>query len=390
MSDNYSLLKINDEKLNSILYKHNINFDKSFQKYEDIIYDIFINKNIIQSNDSNILTIIALYYYIEKDYVKMKKYFQIAIGTNNYHAMNYFAHYYKNIEKDYGEMKKYFLMSIKLDNFTSAYDLAHYYQYIEKDYGKMKKYYNLAINLGCKDSILNLAHYYKEIEKNYVEMKKYYQMAINLGNTLAMCYLGMYYEYEEKDYEQMKKYYQMAIDLGDTQAMHNLGIYYEFIKDYKKMKKYFKMAIQFGDTGTGILDLVFYYLTIENNNNKAIKYIQMINKINDDLFIDKFVAELAIYDNIIFLNFYIQLTNIEPKSKELVKIISRFETVKEIYIYKNKLEFAKKHNLKANCSICLENDKLSLLYDCMHSVCSDCYPTYNECTICTTTNRLLN
>ncbi len=393
MSDNYNLLKINDEKLNSLLNKHNINFYESFQKYVDIIYDIFINKNIIETNDSNILTIIALYYcYIEKDYDEMKKYFQIAIKLNNSHAMNYFANYYRRIENDYVKMKKYYLMSIQLDNFISAGDLAHYYQYIEKDYEQMKKYYKIAINLGCKHSILNLAHYYKEIEKNYDEMKKYYLIGINLGDTSAMFYLGLYYEYEVKNYKQMKKYYKMAINLGDTKSMHTLGGYYEFIKDYEKMKKYYKMSIQFGDTSTHILDLVLYYLTIENNNNKAISYIQMINKIdkNDDLFIDKFVAELTIYDKIIFLNFYIQLINIESKTKELLTIISRFESVKEINVYKNKLAYSIKNNIKDDCAICLEKDKLVLLFDCMHTVCADCYPTYSNCTICKTTNILLS
>ena len=180
-----------------------------YEKYENIMYDIFINNNIKETTNHYILNIIGLYY--------------------------------RNIKIDYLTANKYFLESINQGNYSVA--------------------------------MVNLGHYYQDIEKDYEQMKKYYQMAIDLNNSEAMSNLGFYYEDVEKDYFQMEKYYQMAIKLGNACAMHNLAYFYEDIKNYDEMKKYYLMAIDKGKHPNSIYNLCNYFINKEYNYDEAIKWL---------------------------------------------------------------------------------------------------------------------
>ena len=171
----------------------------------------------------------------------------------------YFGWYYFIIEKNYILMKQYLNMAIQHGHATAMYTLGTYYHNVDKDYDKMKQYYTMAIQHGHSNAMNNLGYYYKNIEQDYDKMKQYYTMAIQHGDSIAMYNLGYYHETAEKNYDKMKKYYTMAIQHGDSDAMNNLGVYYQNIeKEYDKMKQYYTMAIQHGST-KAINNLSRYY-----------------------------------------------------------------------------------------------------------------------------------
>jgi tetratricopeptide (TPR) repeat protein len=340
------ILEIENLELRLFLDKYDLKYNLSYKKYQDVIYDIFINNNIKETKDHYILNIIGEYYY----YVK----------------------------KDYEQSVKYFFESINQGNNSDAmYNLGNYYYIIKKDYEQMEKYYLMSIQFNNPYAVNNLGCYYFD-KKDYIQMKKYYQAAVELNNPAIMNNLGYYYQHIEKDYEQMKKYYQLAINLNDSSAMNNLAHYYFIEKDYEQMKKYYNLAIQFNNE-TSMYNLGDYYQNIEKNYIEAIKYIIMLIKLNNIKGIKLFNI---IKQNINLIEFYNQVSCIKEKNEQINQLINYLSNIKIIHIYKNKLTYSKNNNVKADCPICLEKDKLALLYDCMHSVCSDCYPTYSDCTIC--------
>jgi tetratricopeptide (TPR) repeat protein len=189
-------------------------------------------------NDSNAtyaMRKIAEYYFKEKDYENMKKYYLMALDSGSSIAMMCLAEYYKDTEKNYKLMKKYYKMAIEKGHSNAMHSLGYHYHNTEKNYELMEKYYLMAINKGNADAMFNLGLYYDKI-KDYENMKKYYLMAIDKGNSNAMFYLGGYY-YEIKDYENMKKYYTMAINKGDSVVLNNLTDYLIPILDKYKLSK---------------------------------------------------------------------------------------------------------------------------------------------------------
>ena len=51
-------------------------------------------------------------------------------------------------------------------------------------------------------------------------------------------------------------------------------------------------------------------------------------------------------------------------------------------IYLNKFNYSKKNNIVGQCPICLDQNIILLLLNCMHQVCICCYPDYIKCGIC--------
>jgi len=77
------------------------------------------------------------------------KYCLMNIEKGCYNSMhNCIGTYYYN-QKDYDNMKKYYLMAIEKGNDSSMYNLGTYY-YEQKDYDNMKKYYLMAKEKGNK------------------------------------------------------------------------------------------------------------------------------------------------------------------------------------------------------------------------------------------------
>jgi len=221
----------------------------NYADIEHYIVDLFNHgESSMETNSSDSKKLFwngTYYQYVEKDYKKMKKYYEMAIDLKNANAMNNLGGYYHMVEKDYEKMKKYYLMSIDLKNANAMNNLGGYYYMVEKDYEKMKIYYFMAIELKFASAMFNLGRYYHTVETDYEKMKEYYGMAIDLKDAIAMANLGSYYQFVKIDYEKMKKYYGMAIELKDATAMGGLGYYYQTVEnDYEKMKKYYLMAIE--------------------------------------------------------------------------------------------------------------------------------------------------
>lgn len=107
----------------------------------------------IMKSENNITSINFLgnFCYDFGKYNLMKKYFSIAIFNNvdefnkDCESMYNLGNYYKDIEKNYILMKKYYQMAANLGHVNSMKKLAEYYEMIEIDKEQMKKYY-LMIN----------------------------------------------------------------------------------------------------------------------------------------------------------------------------------------------------------------------------------------------------
>ena len=187
--------------------------------------------------------------------------------------------------------------------------------------------------------------YYECVKIDYNKMKEYYLQAIKLKNSNAMNNLGIYYKNIEKDYDKMKEYYLQAIELKHSGAMHNLGYYYQTIEiDYDKMKQYYLQAIEF-ENSDAINNLSSYF----KSNIEQLYYILISIENKNDLINNKII----------------ELLNL-PK----------------INTFNNKINYSIENNIIRDCSICMENNKLNICFNCMHFVCVDCYLKLDKCSYC--------
>ena len=212
-----------------------------------------------------------------------------------------------------------------------------YYEFVEKNYEEMKKYYIILIDYNkynpsdyaSYSALYNLGNYYKNIEKNYEMMKKYYLML--LDNTLNDIYktelytirtfimntLGNYYEKIEENYDLMKKYYLMAID----------NVYHDAKYDTSNEGSYYAMN-----------NLGNYYQYIEINEDLMKKYYMMAIENGNKLAMNN------------LSNYYFELSK---KYSEMAKL--------------------KNANIKEECCICYEENKLMYYTHCNnHYICGDC------------------
>jgi hypothetical protein len=112
------------------------------------------NDGIIHKYETNTDDMVKLgsYYRCTKNYVKMKKYYLMAIENGNTDSMYYLGCYYDKIN-NYKEMEKYYLMAIENGN-TDAMDL------LERYYGnKIVEFYLKLLNLQMNEIIKNKINY---------------------------------------------------------------------------------------------------------------------------------------------------------------------------------------------------------------------------------------
>lgn len=77
------------------------------------------------------------YYYIEQDYVSMKKYYEKAIDLNDIISMYKLAKYYKFVENNNILMEKYILMILKFEDVNKKIELENNIYYNHVIYYKM-------------------------------------------------------------------------------------------------------------------------------------------------------------------------------------------------------------------------------------------------------------
>lgn len=280
-------------------------------------------------------------------------------------------------------------LSIKHDSNTLNI-IGLYYEYVKKDYNSMKRYYLRAIKLKNDVAMYNLGDYYQTIEYNYIKMLKYYLQAIELGNTQSMNDLGFYY-CNIKDYDAMEQCYLQAAQLGNSNAMYNLGHYYQYVKiNYGKMKQYYSQIMELMYDGDVMYNLGNYYGTIEIDYNKMKYYylqsMEFIDENNNDIS-DKIKNRMVIiienlkecFDPIVL---YSDFTSIINKNKFINNAIFELLNLPEVNVYVNKINYSTQNNIIHSCSVCLENDKLNISFNCMHFICVECYCKVKKCPYC--------
>jgi len=141
----------------------------------------------------------------------------------------------------------------------------------------------------------------------------------------------------------MKQYYLQAIKLKNSCTMYNLGCYYQTIEiDYDKMKQYYLQAIELNDSDA-MHNLGEHYKSYE---------------------------------------LYIMLSQIKNKNNIINNKINELLNIHEINVLQNKINHSIKYKITHDCSICMENNKLNICFNCMHFVCIDCYVKMKVCPIC--------
>ena len=215
----------------------------------------------------------------KRDYVKAKKYYEMAIKYNDATAMNNLGMLYANGQvggkRDYVKAKELFEKAIKYNNADAMYNLALLYEngHIDgtRDYVKAEELYEMAIKYNNASAMFNLALLYAnghiDGERDYVKAKELFEMAIKYNHATAMNNLGVLYENGhiggKRDYVKAKEYYEMAIKYNHATAMFNLGVLYYFgrvggKRDYKKALTLFNNAVNanelvYGNFGIGMI-----------------------------------------------------------------------------------------------------------------------------------------
>ena len=394
--------------MENLRIQYGVIFKNNYEKYFDIINDIFNNDNLnYDLNDENILNIIGLYYqYKIKNYVEMKKYFLMAIELNSIDAMNNLGNYYKNIELNayhkiyneynaYDEMIKYYSMAIELNDSNAICNLSNYYC-CKSMYDIMIEYLLMGIKLNNVEAIIQLAIHHELRTKNYNEMKKYYLMAVELKNSDATFRLAKFYRCEEKNYDERKKYYLMAIELNNTGAMYSLGHHYKtFEVNFDMMKKYLLMAIdskynvpknEYGVdcySEVAMRCLCDYY---ENNNQIVemktllFKYIELNN-----VFAMRCLAEYykKNMNNIEMIKYYLMAIELKDSIAmeylgDYYNKINNYDEMKKYYLMATKL-----HNYNATYKLAVyyhqvenNNDEMNKYH--LMNIKFNCYNCYNS------------
>lgn len=214
------------------------NLSKFFEDEKQ--YDNMINalKIAIDLGSEKAILSLASYYQKNKEFEKMIETYRQGIHNGYTNCMSELGNYYMSLG-DKENTIKYYTAAAKT-NPDAMYKLGKFYER-NKDYPKMMYYYNKAIQYNHTESMIRLGDYYKKI-KNYELMLHTYKMAAST-NPDAMNRLGIYFQ-KKKQYPEMMNYYESAIKLGCVNSMNNLAIYYESVGEYGKMKMLLEKAIE--------------------------------------------------------------------------------------------------------------------------------------------------
>lgn len=131
---------------------------------------------------------------IKANYLKAKKYYELATKKNNSYAfvkLGDLFYFGKGVEQDYLEAKKYYEQSASLDNsnaFVKLGDLYYFGKGVEQNYIKAKEYYELATDLNnslASEKLGDLYYFGKGADQDYLKAK----IQNNLDNSYAILFL---------------------------------------------------------------------------------------------------------------------------------------------------------------------------------------------------------
>ncbi len=198
----------------------------------------------IDNHESSMINLGYIYAYEKINWELAEKYFELAIEIHkSVKAMYALGHHYEE-EKDYNKMKLYYEMAEHIGNYLpSLISLAMYYKHIERDVQSMEIYFFKAIAKGSGIAMNNYGDYFESIGQ-LETAKKYYLDAVENNCPHGYYSLGYLYEFEEKNYPEAKKYYELAVEHGVTEAYYYLGNFYDEVENNKeKALEYFKLVV---------------------------------------------------------------------------------------------------------------------------------------------------
>lgn len=252
----------NDQYMNEIVFY----FDNCFKKEEVDYVSEYCKSNI---SNSNMITILAYIYYLQKNKDLSIELFNKAINMNNSCAMRIFARNYCRIVHP-------------CPNFI-----------------EITRLYNKSIELGSSDAICMLADFRANYEiKSNDEIIELYKKSIDLGNVNAMYKLAIYYvcicnHKSGEEYDRAKELFNKACALDNYYALDDMARCYRFgekceynfnkveidireaIKIYSKMIKIYPFCLNIKEK---IIDLIkekpsviFEMITETENENIELK-----------------------------------------------------------------------------------------------------------------------
>jgi TPR repeat protein len=271
------------EEIKNYLQDKGYNYIKIPEESTDEIYQLYIN-NVEKKvkNDIEYLYF-GMYYQINKNYDKMKKYYLMAIKKGNSLAMNNLGLYYKEIENNYELAKKYYLMAIENGNIKVISSVICYYNYKYREQNKdlIKTYLLMAVKKAnnCKNTtdlyiyaIHSLGKWYQEVEHNDKLAEYYYLMAINNKFSLKIGYrtysnLAHLYYKQNKNYDKIFEYIIESIKLNFTYNLINIK------NDLDLLFKLFEINIKYkNNINKDIINDIYnkYYYLLSNENKTTL------------------------------------------------------------------------------------------------------------------------
>jgi tetratricopeptide (TPR) repeat protein len=205
----------------------------------------------------------------------------------------------------------------------------------------------------------------------FKEKVKIYEFAIEMTNSVdAMMELAVLYEFYE-DYKNAERYYLRALkfekncpyiyyNLADMCSVMSKKEEYWFHKQYAL--RYFAKGADLND-----LQCMFRYIyTAPAGCEKSKEYLS--KAIEHPNYKKEHLNSFAeIMDMVLLLD-----KMEEPLPENVANEKKRLNSLKQISIYKNKLQLFTKLNHVSECPICYE-EKLNIDLTCGHCFCKDCY-----------------
>ncbi|AYV79243.1 MAG: hypothetical protein Faunusvirus6_21 [Faunusvirus sp.] len=248
-----------------------------------MVYDLLVHGKIAENITSATNPIVLIYYgayfymaHTSADYIKMKKYYDMAIQQNNAIAMSNIGIYYCFIN-DTENMMRYYKMAYShrfdecnlLSNcglvsgsgpYTAMNSVGNYY-YGRSDFVNALKYYQMAGELEPHggDYLYTIGRCYEQCNDS-ANMMKYYDMAIELGNKNGLAALISYYR--TTDVDKFVAYCKKIIETGNTEYITTLGNYYYDSEQYSAGFKTFMELYKVHHT-----NITYYLMKFLSRNN---------------------------------------------------------------------------------------------------------------------------
>lgn len=218
----------------------------------------------------------------------------------------------------------------------------------------------------------NLRQFVEENKKLlFNEKVKIYEFAIEMTNSVyAMMDLAVLYENCE-DYKNAEKYYLRALKFEQNCPI----IYYNLADMYLTMSKkeedlfHKQYALQYFAKGADLNDIqcMFRYIyTAPVDCEKSKGYLS--KAIEHPKYKSERCSSFAGIISMVILLGEME----EPFAENVANEKKRLNSIKDVSIYKNKVQLFKKLNHVCECPVCYD-EKLNIDLKCGHCFCDDCY-----------------